>query len=248
MLLPSDISTLLSSNPALALPAVFAGGVLTSLTPCIYPMIPITVSIVGGQTIGAGASVGEGAGATQSKRRTVALTLSYVVGLALVYALLGLIAGLTGTLFGSISTNPWLYFAMANLLIVFALAMLDVLPVRVPQTVLRRASEAGSKGGIAGSFAMGAASGLVAAPCGAPVMAAVLTWVSLTKSAFLGFVYLFVFSLGMTSLLVAVGLSAGLLTRLPRAGVWMIWIKRVFALLMLAVAEYYLIKMGQILI
>jgi thiol:disulfide interchange protein DsbD len=244
MLLPTDISTLLSSNPALALPTVFVGGVLTSLTPCIYPMIPITVSIVGGQTAAGGA----GEGVARSRWRTVALTLSYVVGLALVYALLGLVAGLTGTLFGSISTNPWLYFAMANLLILFALAMLDVLPVRVPQAVLRRASEAGSKGGIAGSFAMGAASGLVAAPCGAPVMAAVLTWVSLTKSAVLGFVYLFVFSLGMTTLLVAVGLSTGLLTRLPRAGVWMIWVKRVFALLMLAVAEYYLIKMGQILI
>jgi thiol:disulfide interchange protein DsbD len=244
MLLPSDIATLLSSNPALALPAVFAGGVLTSLTPCIYPMIPITVSIVGGQTAGSGA----GGAAVQSRRRTVALTLSYVVGLALVYALLGLVAGLTGTLFGSISTNPWLYFAMANLLILFALAMLDVFPVRVPQAVLRRASEAGKSGGVAGSFGMGAASGLVAAPCGAPVMAAVLTWVSLTKSAFLGFIYLFVFSLGMTTLLVAVGLSAGLLTRLPRAGVWMIWVKRGFALLMLAVAEYYLIKMGQLLI
>ncbi|HET7621023.1 MAG TPA: cytochrome c biogenesis protein CcdA, partial [Gemmatimonadaceae bacterium] len=160
MLLPSDISTLLSSNPALALPAVFVGGVLTSLTPCIYPMIPITVSIVGGQTAAGVADEG----ATRARWRTVALTLSYVVGLALVYALLGLVAGLTGTLFGSVSTNPWLYFAMANLLILFALAMLDVLPVRVPQAVLRRASEAGSKGGIAGSFAMGAASGLVAAP------------------------------------------------------------------------------------
>lgn len=243
MLLPSDISTLLSSNPALALPAVFAGGVLTSLTPCIYPMIPITVSIVGGQTAG-----GAEGGAVQSRRRTVALTLSYVVGLALVYALLGVLAGLTGTLFGSVSTNPWLYFAMANLLILFALAMLDVLPVRIPQAVLRRASEAGSKGGVGGSFAMGAASGLVAAPCGAPVMAAVLTWVSLTRSALLGFIYLFVFSLGMTSLLVVVGLSTGLLTRLPRAGVWMVWIKRGFALLMLAVAEYYLIQMGQLLI
>ena len=243
MLLPSDISTLLSSNPALALPAVFVGGVLTSLTPCIYPMIPITVSIVGGQAAGSGVG-----GVVRSRRRTVALTLSYVVGLALVYALLGLVAGLTGTLFGSISTNPWLYFGMANLLILFALAMLDVLPVRVPQAVLRRASEAGSKGGVAGSFAMGAASGLVAAPCGAPVMAAVLTWVSLTKSALLGFIYLFVFSLGMTTLLVAVGLSTGLLTRLPRAGVWMVWIKRGFALLMLAVAEYYLIKMGQLII
>jgi thiol:disulfide interchange protein DsbD len=244
MLLPSDISTLLSSNPALAVPAVFVGGVLTSLTPCIYPMIPITVSIVGGQTAGSGA----GGAAAQPRRRTVALTLSYVVGLALVYALLGLVAGLTGTLFGSISTNPWLYFAMANLLILFALAMLDVLPVRVPQSVLRRASEAGKSGGMAGSFAMGAASGLVAAPCGAPVMAAVLTWVSLTKSALLGFIYLFVFSLGMTTLLVVVGLSTGLLTRLPRAGVWMIWVKRGFALLMLAVAEYYLIQMGQLII
>jgi thiol:disulfide interchange protein DsbD len=244
LLLPSDISNLLSSNPVLALPAVFLGGVLTSLTPCIYPMIPITVSIVGGQTAAGGA----GGGAKHSRRRTVALTLSYVVGLALVYALLGLIAGLTGTLFGSISTNPWLYFAMANLLILFALAMLDVLPVRVPQAVLRRASEAGKSGGVAGSFGMGAASGLVAAPCGAPVMAAVLTWVSLTKSAFLGFIYLFVFSLGMTTLLVAVGLSTGLLARLPRAGVWMIWVKRGFALLMLAVAEYYLIQMGRLLI
>jgi thiol:disulfide interchange protein DsbD len=244
MLLPSDIATLLSSNPALALPAVFAGGVLTSLTPCIYPMIPITVSIVGGQTARSDA---EG-GAAQSRWRTVALTLSYVVGLALVFALLGLVAGLSGTLFGSISTNPWLYFAMANLLILFALAMLDVLPVRVPQVVLQRASEAGRSGGVAGSFAMGAVSGLVAAPCGAPVMAAVLTWVSLTKSAFLGFIYLFVFSLGMTTLLVVVGLSTGLLTRLPRAGVWMIWVKRGFALVMLAVAEYYLIKMGQLII
>jgi thiol:disulfide interchange protein DsbD len=137
---------------------------------------------------------------------------------------------------------------MANLLIVFALAMLDVLPVRVPQTVLRRASEAGRSGGVAGAFAMGAASGLVAAPCGAPVMAAVLTWVSLTKSALLGFMYLFVFSLGMTALLVAVGLSTGLLARLPRAGVWMIWIKRIFALLMFVVAEYYLIEMGKLLL
>lgn len=239
---PSDLSNLLSNSPALALPAVFLGGVLTSLTPCIYPMIPITVSIVGGQT------AGQGTGAPRSRRRTVALTLSYVLGLALVYALLGLLAGLTGTLFGSISTNPWLYLGMANLLLLFALAMLDVLPVRVPQAVLRRASEAGSSGGVAGSFAMGAASGLVAAPCGAPVMAAVLTWVSLTKSALLGFIYLFVFSLGMTTLLVVVGLSTGMLTRLPRAGAWMVWIKRGFAVLMLGVAEYYLIKMGQLLI
>ena len=95
---------------------------------------------------------------------------------------------------------------------------------------------------------MGAMSGLVAAPCSAPVMAAVLTWVSATKSAWLGFLYLFAFSLGMCALLVAVGLSTGAMSRLPRAGVWMVRVKKLFAIVMLGVAEYYLIKMGQLLI
>ena len=93
---------------------------------------------------------------------------------------------------------------------------------------------------------MGAASGLVAAPCSAPVMAAVLTWVSSTKSGVLGFIYLFVFSLGMCTLLVVVGLFSGTVARLPRAGMWMVWIKRLFALIMLAVAEYYLCANGAV--
>ena len=80
----------------------------------------------------------------------------------------------------------------------------------------------------------------------APVMAAVLTWVSTTKSALFGFVYLFTFSLGMCTLLVVVGLSAGAITRLPRAGMWMVWVKKGFAFVMLGMAEYYLIKMGQV--
>jgi len=159
-----------------------------------------------------------------------------------------LFAGITGTLFGSVSTNPWLYFAMANLLLLAALAMLDVLPVRVPNSILERATSAGTAGRVSGAFTMGAMSGLVAAPCSAPVMAAVLTWVSTTKSAGLGFLYLFVFSLGMCTLLVVVGLSSGAIARLPRAGMWMVWVKRLFALVMIGVAEYYLVKMGQLII
>ena len=175
------------------------------------------------------------------------LTGAYVLGLALVYAALGVLAGMTGTIFGTVSTNPWLHFAMANLLLLFALAMLDVLPVRVPRALLRRASEVGSIGGTTGAFAMGAASGLVAAPCGAPVMAGVLTWVWTTQSPLLGFVYLFVFSLGMCAVLAAAGLSAGFLARLPRAGVWMTWVKRLLAAILLGAAEYYLINMGKLL-
>ena len=228
------------SSPLRALPAVFLGGVLTSLTPCIYPMIPITAAIVGGTSVG----VAEQA----PKWRPVVLTLMYVLGLALVYSALGLFAGMTGTLFGTVSTNPWLYFAMANLLLVAALAMLDVLPVRVPNAILQRASSAGTAGRASGAFTMGAMSGLVAAPCSAPVMAALLTWVSRTKSAMLGFTYLFVFSLGMCTLLVVVGLSSGSIARLPRAGLWMVWVKRFFAFVMIAVAEYYLVKMGQLIL
>ena len=235
----SQISTQLSSSPLTALPILFIAGVLTSLAPCIYPMIPITAAIVGGTAVG---------DVPRPRSRTVFLTFTYVLGLALAYASVWLFAGLTGTLFGSVSTNPWAYFAMANLLIIAALAMLDVIPVRVPGWLLTRASTAGKGGSLYGVFVMGAASGLVAAPCSAPVMAAVLTWVTATKSGVLGFVYLFVFSLGMCTILVLVGLFSGTLARLPRAGGWMVWIKRIFALIMLGVAEYYLVQMGLLLI
>jgi thiol:disulfide interchange protein DsbD len=235
----SNISAHLSANPALALPALFAAGLLTSLTPCVYPMIPITVAIVGGESAGDKAA---------PRTRPLVLSLVYALGLALVYAALGLFAGLSGTMFGTVSSNPWLYFLQANVLILAALAMLDVFAIRPPTSTLEWASRVGGGGRVAGVFGMGAVSGLVAAPCSAPVMAAVLTWVTQTRSGVLGFIYLFVFSLGMCALLIAVGASSGTLTRLPRAGLWMVRVKRLFGIVMLGVAEYYLVKMGQVLI
>lgn len=221
-------------RPLAALPALFGAGLVTSLTPCIYPMIPITAGVLGG----AGA-VG------RSRGRTVLLSLTYAVGLALVYAVLGLVAGLSGTLFGTISSNPWAYFAMANLLLLAGLAMLDVIPVMAPARLLAWAGRFGGQS-VGTVFLMGATSGLVAAPCGAPAFAAVLTFVARTQSAALGFVYLFVFSLGMTALLVLVGLFSGTLAALPRPGRWTVWIKRVAAAVILGMAEYYLVKMGQV--
>ncbi len=236
-----DLSSLLadrlSSSPLTALPLLFAAGVLTSLTPCIYPMIPITAAIVGGTSVGEVAP---------PRKRVVLLTFTYVLGLAAVYSTLGLLAGLTGTIFGSVSSNPWALFAMANLLIVASLGLLDVIPVRLPQALQQKAATTGTAGRVSGALAMGAMSGLVAAPCSAPVMAGVLTWVTTTKSATLGFAYLFSFSLGMCALLVVVGLSSGSLARLPRAGMWMVRVKKLFALIFLGVAEYYLIEAGKL--
>ena len=226
------LSEALASNPLLALAVLFAAGVATSLTPCVYPMIPITVAVISGT-----------AKDDQPWRRTVGLTMTYVVGMALLYAFLGMLAGLTGTLFGTVSASPWALFAIGNLLVLFALAMLDIIPVRVPRRLMAWASE--REGGSYGSvFVLGATSGVVAAPCGAPAFAAVLAWVAATQAGLMGFVYLFVFSLGMTALLVVVGLFSGTLSRLPRSGKWMVGVKRVAALIMLGVAEYYFMQAG----
>ena len=225
----------LSANPLLVSGAVFLAGVATSLTPCLYPMIPITVSIVG---------TGDG---SRSRWHRVGLVAVYVVGLAAAYAALGLLAGLTGTLFGSVSTNPWLQLVMANVMLAAAAMMADVIPVPIPVALRARAASAGTGGKVMGVLVMGLVSGLVAAPCGAPVMAAILTWVAATRSALLGFVYLLAFSVGMCSLLLAAALATDSTLRLPRAGPWMLWVKRVFALILLGVAEYYLVQMGTLL-
>jgi cytochrome c-type biogenesis protein len=233
-LLQTGLSATLQHNPPLALATMFAAGLLTSLTPCVYPMIPITAGIIGG-------TAGDGA----SRRRVVMLTLSYVAGLALLYATLGLVAGMSGTLFGTVSASPWARLVIGNLLLLFGLALLDVFTVAAPQRLTAWA--AGLSGGTyPGVFVLGATSGLVAAPCGAPAFAAVLTWVSTTGSAALGFLYLFVFSLGMTALLVVVGVFSGTLARLPRSGAWMVWIKRAGGVLLLIMAQYYFVQAGMV--
>jgi thiol:disulfide interchange protein DsbD len=234
VLAQAGLGEALQNRPVVALAMLFAAGLATSLTPCVYPMIPITAGIIAGESPGRGLRV-----------RTVMLTLTYAAGLALVYASLGLLAGLTGSLFGTVSASPWARFLTGNLLLIFGLAMLDVFPVAAPQRLTEWAGRRGG-GSYPAVFLLGASSGIVAAPCGAPAFAAVLTWVANTGSAGLGFLYLLVFSLGMTALLVCVGLFSGMLAALPRAGRWMLWVKRAAGVVLIAMAEYYFIQMGMV--
>ena len=233
-LVQAGLSDSLQHQPVVAVATLFGAGVLTSLTPCIYPMIPITAGILS-------AAGGQGA----SRLRVALLTLTYVLGLALLYAFLGMLAGLTGSLFGSIASSWWARLAIGNLLLLFALAMLDVIPISAPQRVVAWAGRLGG-GSYPAVFLLGATSGIVAAPCGAPAFAVVLTWVAATGNGWLGFVYLFVFSLGMTALLVMVGLFSGTLAALPRSGRWMLWVKKGAGIVMLAMAEYYFIQAGMV--
>ena len=157
------LSQALSGSPLLALATLFGAGVLTSLTPCIYPMIPITASVISGT-----------ARENQGKGRTLGLTLTYVVGMATLYATLGLLAGLSGSLFGTVSASPWALLAIGNLLLLFSLFMLDVVPIPVPRRLMDWAATRGG-GSYPAVFLLGASSGVVAAPCGAPAFAVVLT-------------------------------------------------------------------------
>lgn len=235
----SGLGDALSHRPLLAVATLFGAGVVTSTNPCIWPMIPITISAIGGGAAGA-----EGG---RSRARTAALTLVYASGLALFYATLGLIAGLSGALFGAIGSSFWARFVIALLLLVFALAMLDVIPVRVPQRLAAWAGGVrGGGGSLPGTFLLGATSGIVAAPCGAPAFAVVLTWVASTQSAVLGFIYLFVFSLGMTAVLVVVGFFSGALAALPKPGPWMAWVRKGAGVIMLAMAGYYAWKAWEV--
>lgn len=230
----TGLSDSLAASPVLALATLFGAGLVTSLTPCVYPMIPITAGILAGT------------GERAAFPRRLALTLTYATGLALFYAILGLLAGMSGSMFGAVSSSAWARFAMGNVLLIFGLAMLDVFPIRVPARVMAWAG--GLEGGsFPAIFLLGATSGIVAAPCGAPAFAVVLTWVATTQNAVMGFIYLFVFSMGMTALLVAVGLFSSTLAHLPRAGGWMKWIKRGAGIVMLGMAEYYFIHTGMVL-
>jgi cytochrome c-type biogenesis protein len=227
----SNLQTQLQAGSFMAFVAIFIGGLLTSLTPCVYPMIPITISIIGGQK-------------QKSRFSAFFLSLVYVSGIAVTYTALGLIAVASGTLFGSLSANVWVLIGLANICLLFGLSMLDVFMINIPW--LNKLQEKRPSGGsFLGVFVLGILFGLVASPCTAPVLGVVLAFVATTKSYVYGGSLLFVYALGVGSLLLVVGTFSGLLQRLPKAGAWMEKIKKAFGVLMIIMAEYFLIQAGK---
>ncbi len=226
----NNLSLYLQGSAILAFVAAYLGGVVISFTPCTYPLIPVTVGIIGAQ----GAS---------SKLRGFLLSLFYVLGLAVTYAALGAVAALSGRLFGQMQTTPLVYFIMANIFLIMGLSMLDVfkISIPIPQKVMKYS---GGKKGFATSFLLGAASGFVIGPCTAPVLAVLLGYVALQTNLVMGIGLLFVFALGMGTLLILVGTFAGFVASLPRSGAWMTVITRAFGIILIGAAEYFLYTAG----
>lgn len=221
----------LQGQSLLAYPLVFGAGLVTSLTPCVYPLIPVTVSILGAKK-------------AESRGKAFLLALSYVLGIAVTYAALGAFAALTGALFGEVASNPWVNLAMAAILAALSLNMLEVFHFRLPG--LAGASAGQRKTGFVSNFVLGLVFGLVASPCTAPVLGAILLWVGQTGSVVRGSSLLFVFALGMGAFLLAVGTFSSLATTLPKSGDWMVRVKIAMGTLLLAMAGWFCFQAGQL--
>jgi cytochrome c-type biogenesis protein len=222
----------LHGSPAAALLIAYLAGILTSFTPCVYPLIPLTVGFIGAK-------------ASASRKKGFYLSLLYVLGLALVYAALGVFAALSGKLFGQISTSPWTYLFVGNVCILFGLAMLDVFTLQL-QFLSGVQPNIKQSGGGMSAFIFGGCSGLVAGPCTTPVLGTLLAYVATRQNVVLGCAMLFVFALGMGTLLIVVGTFTGILSSLPRAGVWIERIKKGFGFLMIILGEFFIFKAGQL--
>mgnify|MGYP001942861415 CR=1 FL=1 len=209
--------------------AVFAAGLLTSLTPCVYPMLPITVSIIGSQARG--------------RTQSILYSLLYVFGLALVYALLGIMAASSGVLFGTVASHPITLIFVAVFCLLMAAWMLDW--VRLPMGLMAPSflnSQQQSKSTPLNIFLAGGLSGLVMAPCTSPVLGMLLMYVAGEGDRLWAALLMFVFAFGMSALLIVVGSFSGALALLPRSGPWLNFIKWIFAVLMTGAAVYLLFQ------
>ena len=203
----------------------YLAGLLLSLTPCIFPMIPITISVIGSK---------EGGSMTGFFR-----SLIYVLGMALTYAILGLAAAMSGGVVGSAMQNPYILFAVAALFFAMGLSMMDVFYLQLPNFLQSRLQGLGGKGFV-GVFLTGLAAGLVASPCVTPVLVGVLLQIATEGELFLGFMKLFVFAWGLGTILIVVGTFSSALSALPRAGNWMVEVKKVLGVMLMGAAFYYL--------
>lgn len=229
---------LTGASAPLALLIFFAGGVLASLTPCVYPMIPIVVTYMGGAET---AAVAAGADSTGRRRRVVTRALAYVLGMSVVYTALGMAAALLGKTFGTMTQTFWAYGFVALVLIVFGVSMLGVFEIRVPSFILNRVGT-GPRQGLAGAATMGATSGIVAAPCAAPIVFPLLTIIAQGHQLVFGLIGMFVFSLGLGLLFLMLGIFSGMAASLPRPGGWMITLKKGLGVLMIVLGAFFLYK------
>lgn len=210
-----------SAHPSVLL--ALGAGLLTGLSPCVYPMIPITLAIFGVK-------------AGTPRRRALGLATVYVAGIAVTFGVLGTICGLTGAKFGAYLGSPWVIWPLALFFAAMGLSMFGAFEIALPSGLQQRLSRVGGRG-VTGAFLMGLVGGIIAAPCTGPPLLSLLVYVTTTRDAGWGFITLATYGVGVGAPL---WLLAAFSASMPRPGAWMDWIKSLFGILLFGAALYYL--------
>ncbi len=219
---PDAFTRALEKGPLYAAMAAYLGGLLTSLTPCVYPMIAITVSVFGAKE-------------ARSRREAMLLSSAFVAGIVVLFTTMLVAVALAGGVFGTILANQWVTLGIAVVFVALALSMFGAFEMVLPDSLMQRLSSVGGIG-YPGAFVLGLVSGVVAAPCTGPVLTGILLWIGRTQNVALGAAVGSAFSLGLGTLFWLVGTFA---VALPKGGKWMLGIKSFFGIVMLVVALYF---------
>ncbi len=228
----SSFQSYLQAGSPLAYAAAFLGGILVGFTPCVYPVLPVTVGYIGSRSGG-------------SRRRAFLLSAAYAIGMALTYAALGMAAGLSGSVFGEATAHPLSYLVLGNVCILLSLSLFDVFHLPTLAVFARAGGPDSAPRGMGGAIVVGMLSGLVVGPCTAPVLGGLLVYVGVSGHPVFGATLLFTFALGMGVPVVALGTFAGMLAYLPKAGGWTVKVQRAFGVLLLLAGEYLLLEAGK---
>lgn len=223
------ISNALESNGLLiGLLFVFIGGLALNLTPCVYPLIPITVGYFGGQSEG-------------STTKLFFMGILFILGLAVTYSAIGVITSLTGAVFGALLQNPIVILAVVAILLILSLSMFGVYEFKLPDKLVNKAG--GAKAGLFGAFFMGLTMGIVAAPCIGPFVLGLVTYVATKQDPYFGFLLFFVLAVGLGTPYLFLAVFSGKIKKLPRAGEWMDAVKHIFGFILIGMALYFLLPL-----
>lgn len=223
------LETYLVSSLFMSMVVSFIAGLLTSFTPCVYPLIPITVAVISGKTLG-----------EKSKFKVFLASLVYISGVAVVYTFLGVFVAFSGQLFGQLTSGYFFNVLIGIIMVVFGLIMLDIFRIS-EHAIMQKINKNKHFSGLFGIFLIGVSAGFVFAPCTAPVLAVLLAYLSTTKNVLMGGASMFAFSLGLTMLLLLVGTFSGFLAMIPKSGKWMLYVQNALGIGMILLGLWYLI-------
>jgi thioredoxin:protein disulfide reductase len=203
---------------------VLLGGLALNLTPCVYPLIGVTIAYFGNQSA--------------APRKVATLAVLYVLGIALMFSSVGVAAALSGGLFGAALENPYVLVTIAVMLLILAASSFGLYSLQPPQWLMRRVGPA--RPGYLGALLMGLGMGVVAAPCIGPIVLGLLLMVERSGSALFGFALFFTLAIGLGLPYIALALAAGSIRQLPRSGAWLAWVEQLFGFVLIGLALYFL--------